>query len=454
MAPRPAVVPVACVLALGGALWALSAGARAQPHPSPSSAPPPASPEPVVPPLSPSTARVYASVLKSLVTVEVHSGNRDAKSALGSGYSVGPERIVTNYHVVASYIEEPERYQIRVRGAAGEAAATLLAFDMENDLAVLTAPGLVAPPLVLAPEPPPAGSSIVALGNPHGLGLSLIEGIFNGFARKGTVQRMLLSMPLNSGMSGGPILDAEQRVIGTNVSVMYLSNSLSFGVPVSKVAPLLAQPPLAPGKPSFRQEMTRQLARVEETLVERVVKAYVEGAEEKVRVGGLEARRPPDLFECWDDTDEYEEQGITKARFGCDLEFTPSIEELGPVAAVTVLVEHFSSSRGRYGFYDHLEDHGSAHLEVEPQDPESGLITAPRCVPERVKAGAAVWKVNTCVSALVDHPGFFNYDVVATSVDRPREAAFVAVHMKGVRPLAFTSFAESTLLGVRFADKP
>ena len=71
---------------------------------------------------------------------------------------------------------------------------------------------------------------------------SLIEGIANGFAEKGLVDRMLLSMPLNSGMSGGPILNAAGEVVGTNVSVMWLSNSLSFGVPAEKIAPLLARP--------------------------------------------------------------------------------------------------------------------------------------------------------------------------------------------------------------------
>jgi hypothetical protein len=395
---------------------------------------------------SPASARIYDRVKASVVTVEVHSGNQEAKSALGSGYVVStPGVVVTNYHVVESFLAEPERYEVRVRAGAESFPAIVRAFDVENDLAVLSVPNLQAAPLAIAPSLPAPGSPIVALGNPLGLGLSLIEGIFNGFAAKGAVDRMLLSMPLNSGMSGGPILDTQGRIIGTNVSVMYLSNSLSFGVPAAKIAPLLAAPPVVLERAALRKDVTRQLDALEASMVKRAVAPYAAPGDETARVGGAETRRPPEVFECWDDVEVQEQQGITKARFGCDLQFTPSIEDLGPVGTISLLVEHFRTTGGRYGFYSHLESHGPAHLEAEAQDPEGGTLSAPECVSDRVSAGAHVWKTSACVSALVEHPGFFNYDFVATTVTHPRVAAFVAVHMKGVHPASFRTFTERAL---------
>ena len=414
----------------------------------------PAPPESVPSP-SPASARIYDRVKASVVTVEVHSGNREAKSALGSGYVVSaPGIVVTNYHVVESFLAEPERFEVRVRAGADSFPATVRAFDVENDLAVLSVPGLRAAPLSVAPELPPPGSPIVALGNPHGLGLSLIEGIFNGFAAKGAVDRMLLSMPLNSGMSGGPILDTQGRIIGTNVSVMYLSNSLSFGVPAAKIPALLAAPPVVLERAALRKDVTRQLAALEASMVQRAVAPYAAPGDDTARVGGAETRRLPEVFECWDDVEVHEKQGLTKARFGCDLQFTPSIEDVGPVGAISLLVEHFRSTGGRYGFYSHLESHGPAHLEVEAQDPEGGTLSAPECVSDRVSAGAEVWKTTACVSALVEHVGFFNYDLVATTVTHPSVAAFVAVHMTGVRPASFRTFTERALGSTRLVDAP
>ena len=384
--------------------------AAAAPETAPSPSPP-----------SPASARIYERVKASVVTVEVHSGNQEAKSALGSGYVVStPGVVVTNYHVVESFLAEPERYEVRVRAGAESFPAIVRAFDVENDLAVLSVPNLQSAPLAIAPSLPAPGSPIVALGNPLGLGLSLIEGIFNGFAAKGAVDRMLLSMPLNSGMSGGPILDTQGRIIGTNVSVMYLSNSLSFGVPAAKIAPLLAAPPVVLERAALRKDVTRQLDALEASMVKRAIAPYAAPGDETARVGGAETRRPPEVFECWDDVEVHEQQGLTKSRFGCDLQFTPSIEDLGPVGTISLLVEHFRTTGGRYGFYASLEGHGPAHLEVSAQDPEGGTLSAPECVSDRVAAGAHVWKTSACVSALVEHPGFFNYDLVATTVTHPQ----------------------------------
>jgi hypothetical protein len=63
-----------------------------------------------------------------------------------------------------------------------------------------------------------------------------------------------------------------------------------------------------------------------------------------------------------------------------------------------------------------------------------------------------VWKTSACVSALVEPPGFFNYDLVATTVTQPSVAAFVAVHMKGVRPASFRTFTERALGSTRLVE--
>jgi len=421
----------------------LLAAALAQMPTAPSGAPAEGQPRPA-------SERTYERLKPSLFTIEVHSGNDGSKSALGSGYVVSTEgHILTNYHVVGSYIQEPDRYSLRARGVSGELPVTLVSFDLVNDLALLKAEGLDAPPLKLAGRLPAPGSPVVAFGNPEGLGLSLIEGIFNGFAEKGLVDRMLLSMPLNSGMSGGPILDRHGEVIGTNVAVMWLSNSLSFGVPVAKVAALLEAAPVKLDKPSLRAEVARQLgALADETSKRLLAEIAAVPSDAVVAIGGATSRRPPKVFECWDSTNESKDEGIVKVQYWCNLQFTPGVERLGEVASVELLIEHFTSRKSRYGFFGTLERHAHSHNQVGPVDPRNGVVTTPHCVADRVHVGGAVWKLNACTSAYVEYPGLGRYDLTATSLSQPDRVAFVSLKMTGFRVETFLALSRHFLEGI------
>lgn len=398
----------------------------------------------------PASERTYQRLKPSLFTIEVHSGNAGSKSALGSGYLVSAGgHILTNYHVIGSYVDEPDRYSLRARNAAGDRPVTLVSFDLVNDLALLKAEGVDAAPLELARAQPAPGSPIVAFGNPEGLGLSLIEGIFNGFAEKGLVDRMLLSMPLNSGMSGGPILDARGEVIGTNVSVMWLSNSLSFGVPVSKAAPLLAASPLRTDKQSLLAEVSRQLGALEaETARRLLAELAAVPAEATVAIGGATSRRPPKVFECWDSTTESRDEGITKVQYSCNLQFTPAVDPLGEVASVEVLIEHFTSRKSSYGFFGTLEGHAQGHNQVQAVDPGNGVVSPPACVADRARIGRVVWKLSTCSSAYVRHAGLGRYDLIATSVSQSDRAAFLSLKVTGFRAESFMALARHFLEGI------
>ena len=381
----------------------------------------------------------------SVVTVEVLPLASESKSVLGSGYAAAPGRIVTNYHVVGSYIRHPDRYGLRVKNARGTFPAKLVAFDLMNDLALLEA-SLPAPPLRLAIQTGRPGAAVIAFGNPEGLGLSLIEGVFNGFAEKGFVDRMLLSMPLNSGMSGGPILDARREVVGTNVSVSWRSNSLSFGVPVAATHALLAATPVAGTEDALAAEVNRQLAALNERAFSRVVRPPADGSGPLIAVGGAQVPRPSEAFECWNQTRKEAREEVRKASFQCNLQFTPSLEEVGEVASIEILVEHFTSRKSDYGFYGGLTMHAPQHVDLEAQAPGNGVLSPPECHADRVRTDHFVWKVNACSYAYVHHPGLGYFVLTATSVSSAREAVYLTIHGRGVGPETFLSLSR-TLLG-------
>jgi hypothetical protein len=394
----------------------------------------------------------FDRVKPSVFTVEVHTGNEGAKSVLGSGYLVSRGgQVVTNYHVVASYVEEPTRNRIRVRNETGTREARLLRFDLVNDLALLQVePAPTANPLRLAEHDPEPGESIVSLGNPEGLGMSLIEGVFNGRAAKGVVDRFLLSMPLNSGMSGGPILDEAGEVVGTNVSVIWLANSLSFGVPTTSLRPLIGGPDLKTEPAALRAEVTRQLELLNARTAERAIAPFAAtGAPGYVKVGYAEVPRPPELYECWDQTSERRDKGFRESVYQCNLQFTPAVEGAGEVGSVQIKVQAAESDHQPFGFYALVKGQAQSDHEPRAVPPEDQNFTPPRCETDRVGAGAFVWQVNTCLNAHVRHPGFLSFDASAFTVSEPRRSILLTVHLRGFRLEPSLQLLRSLLLGIR-----
>mgnify|MGYP000072158022 CR=1 FL=1 len=389
----------------------------------------------VTPQVQASSEAAYARLKPSLFTIEIHSGNREAKSSLGSGYLVSADGLIaTNYHVIASYVDDPGHNQLRAKSARGEFPVSLVQFDLVNDIALVRAEGLEGKPLALASDPPETGERIISFGNPEGLGMSLIEGNANGFATKGVVPRLLLSMPLNSGMSGGPILNSRDQVVGTNVSIQWLSNSLSFGVPTQALRDLLARPALEVTKAALQAETNRQIDAFEKETFAALSTSLSAGSKEPpLVIGGARSKALPSEFACWDNRQEFQREGVVKSQYGCDLQFTPAIERMGPIASVQIQIEHFSSATSRYGFYGYLPFHAESHQQVSPRaagDPDLG---PPECASNRVRVGGEVWKMTSCAVAFKTSPGFFDLDIAATSLSRPDEAMFVSLVYKGFR---------------------
>jgi len=388
---------------------------------------------------------------ESVVTVEVLPLAGEARSSLGSGWLAAPGRIVTNYHVVGSYIRHPARYGLRVKDGRTTVPAKLLAFDLINDLALLEA-AVPGAPFRLAPNSGQPGAPIIAFGNPEGLGQSLIEGVFNGYASKGFIDRMLLSMPLNPGMSGGPILSARDEVVGTNVSISWRANSLSFGVPIEAVQALLEAPTIEATERGLFAEVNRQLALLERRAAERAIQPLAEGKDTPMTVGGVSLPRLPEAFECWNQTGPEARDQIVKTSISCNLQFTPSLEEVGEVASIEVLVEHYSSRANGYGFYGGLAQRGPMGVGIEARAPGNGVISPPECRSDRVRTEHAVFNVNACSYAYVHHPGLGHFVLSAMSVSRPREAAYVVLHGRGVSGATFSSLSRALLGGLRFGS--
>lgn len=161
----------------------------------------------------------------------------------GSGWAAAPGVIVTNAHVVAG----EDDTVLTTRGGTS-ADAVVVYFDTRNDLAVLRSS------LTLAPLPrlaePRRGASAAVLGYPGNGPYTASPARFGETTEvisqdaygRGSERRSIASFrgQVRSGNSGGPLLDARGRVLGTVFAATTGGTPGGFAVPSSETDAALA----------------------------------------------------------------------------------------------------------------------------------------------------------------------------------------------------------------------
>jgi S1-C subfamily serine protease len=203
---------------------------------------------------------IYRRESPGVVTILAtgYSGAGADQGGLGSGFVVdGNGEIATNAHVVTSGAGESIKPagEVFVRfGDGNQVAAEVLGFDPFSDVALIKvdAKGLTLRPLPLGSlADVHVGEPVAAIGSPFGEERSLSIGVISaldrsiesltGFQTSGALQT---DAAINSGNSGGPLLDARGRVLGINSQIRTASGTgsgVGFAVPVDVVRRSLDQ---------------------------------------------------------------------------------------------------------------------------------------------------------------------------------------------------------------------
>ncbi len=160
---------------------------------------------------------------------------RPMSSGSGAIIDAAQGIIVTNNHVV----EDGRKFTVDLTdGRIFE--ATLIGADKATDLAVLKieATGL-AQIEVVSSDTLRTGDLAFAVGYPLGLDQTLTMGVISGLGRSGMGDRIedyiQTDAAVNSGNSGGPLLDSRGRLIGINTSILSGggggNDGIAFAVP-------------------------------------------------------------------------------------------------------------------------------------------------------------------------------------------------------------------------------
>ena len=226
--------------------------------------------------LSGTGQRIYERTRPRLLQVRTLLKTQDSQSSVGSGFLVDESGLlVTNYHVISQFALQPSRHRLVYATVDGrQGALELLAFDVVHDLALLRpadpAPlaGRGAVPLRPADEPLPRGARIFSLGNPLDVGFAVAEGSYNGPVERSFLETLFFGGSLSGGMSGGPALDDQGRLIGVNVAARRDGEQVSFLVPAARVRDLIerGRGAMPVTEPAWA-EVTRQLQAHQATLM-------------------------------------------------------------------------------------------------------------------------------------------------------------------------------------------
>ena len=191
---------------------------------------------------------VYEKVLPSVVSITCYD-SRSTSSGTGVIMDAGGY-IITNAHVV----EEAGRIQVLLTDGR-ELEARCVGADALSDLAVLkvSATGLV-PAEFGDSNALRVGDEVVAIGDPLGVELrgTMTNGIISGINRdikagNRTMTLLQTTAELNSGNSGGPLVNCYGQVVGINTMKIgdYASESgvegLGFAIPITSVQTVLEQ---------------------------------------------------------------------------------------------------------------------------------------------------------------------------------------------------------------------
>ncbi len=190
--------------------------------------------------------------------IRVVSPKAGSKSSIGSGFQVSSDGlIVTNYHVVSSYVQSPENHRIEYQSHTGQKGELeLLDFDVIHDLAVMRHSSPSQRFLQFSPTILNKGETVYALGNPRDFGTSLVKGPNNGMVEHSYNDQILFSGSLNPGMSGGPALNALGQVVGVNVATA--GSQLSFLVPAKNAVEIVGAGRIVAQR-DYQAEIARQI---------------------------------------------------------------------------------------------------------------------------------------------------------------------------------------------------
>ncbi|MBR4944291.1 MAG: trypsin-like peptidase domain-containing protein [Peptococcaceae bacterium] len=185
--------------------------------------------------------------VKTFGTAYTYWGQRIPNQELGSGSGIIYSEdgyIITNYHV----IEDATSVMITLSDGT-EYDARIIGSDASSDLAVLKVDAADLPEADFGDSSAlQIGELVVAIGNPLGYENTVTDGIVSGLNRQLTdyidsATLIQTNATINSGNSGGALVNSKGEVVGINSAKLVASNAegMGFALSINEVKPIVEE---------------------------------------------------------------------------------------------------------------------------------------------------------------------------------------------------------------------
>jgi len=399
---------------------------------------------------------LYKKVKPYVYQVKTSQSAESSKASYGTGFVVDGDEglMLTNYHVVATYIQdEDDRYKIFVTDKDEVQEAEVLDFNVIYDLALIKVKKKFKDQLKLRKKIPGRGETIYSMGLPKDLNISLVEGNYNGVIKSGIYERILMSTPVNSGMSGGPTVDKWGRVIGVNVSILLNSQNISFSVPIERGRKLIDSYRERKG-PLPRKEYVNHISGQMDLIENELFKSMKDNPGTSNTVGDWEFFPPDKTGKCWSKNDYSEKRTFKYSRQSCFLQGAAYIDSriyAGSYEVMYLALEGLKRNRFQFAdivnsyfngkdFLKNVYTRNSNKKELTKYSCDQGIITNKNDI---------AFRYVYCLNGYIKYDGHYRMYFKAASLGDKRKALVMKLKVDGFSKDGMMSFVKEQLDSIK-----
>ncbi len=350
------------------------------------------------------------------------------KSSIGSGFMVSAKgHIATNFHVVSSYIHKPEEFRLEYVAHDGTVGPlTLAGFDVIHDLAIVQRAGSSTDYFKLRTAELRKGDRIYSMGNPQDLGMTIIEGNYNGLIKTSRYRKILFSGSLNPGMSGGPAVDSNGLIIGLNVSKG--GEQLSFLVPATYLEALLDDVRSDRQGDDYKLIIQEALLADQDAFYGPLLQR--QWAQEPLAEVMLPSKLDASL-KCWGHTLDDEDILYESVRQHCQSQDVIYLDEEFMAGSFSYDYEWMAAdSLNRFQFYNLMETRYTHKRLGNSYSKEDS--TNFRCHTDFVAIDERPWRVSACTRGYRDYAGLYDVVLLLAAVQENDRGLVIRIGAAGI----------------------